>query len=428
MAAGNRARVWLGRHWPWVAGGAAFALAGLLWALSLTGRPETPREMLADHQRSAREKQIAQMMAGLDGVRSAEILLREPADGSPAGASVTLDMIPGEVLGPETASAVAGLVASAVPGLDPARIVVVDARDPARTHRLAPDADVAHEGAAVLRLRAQVERALAEKIRGLFAGMQIECVAVVSAELDLDRIEERLVEIDPGGKGEFVVREERTLEPVAGIAFSSAAAAHPESGAVAGRSAALAGPVGTGVRGAPVETRRTEFEIGRLTREIVRSPGGLAKVNVSVVIFDRVRQAADGSWEYDRSVGSEQNVEKYSQLVANAVGTDLRSVELQYMPSPWKTPPEAAPARPGLEAAGWLAVAILVVAGAAVAFAARRSIARRAEVAAEVDRAPPAPSLHPAEELRREAARGASENTERAAAIVHRWIAREGVS
>lgn len=432
MAAGEDSRRWLGRRWPWIlagAAGAAVILAGLvgLWALSASARPGTPQEMLEDLRRAARGQEIARMVAGLDGVRSAEVLLRERTEGSPAGASVTLEMAQGEVLGPERASAVAGLVASAVPGLDPARIVVVDARDPARTHRLAPDADVAHRGAAVLRLRAQVERALAERIRGLFAGMQIECVAVVSAQLDLDSIKERLVEIDPSGKGEFVTRDERTLEPVARLAGRTAASAATEGGAVAGRPAALEGPARKGPGASPLETRKTEFAIGRLTQEITRSPRGLARITAGVVIFDRIRQAEDGSWEYDTSVGSEENLARYAQLAANALGTDVESIELQYMPSPWQAPPEAEPVRRVSGVAAWLAIAVLVTGAAAVVFAARKASARRA-AAAEVEARPAAPEVPPAEEVRREASRAASEDTERAAAVLHRWIAREGVS
>ena len=376
MPAQESSSTWLGRNWPWAAGAAAVALAGLLWAVSGRARTQTPGEMLQELRRAAREREIARMVAGLEGVASADILLRERSNGSPAGASVTLEMASGGVLGPETASAVAGLVASAVPGLDPAGIVVVDARDPGRTHRLAPDADVACDGAAVLRLRAQVERALAGKIRGLFAGMQIECVAVVSAELDLNSIEERLVEIDPNDKGEFVVREEREVR-----ARGSAAARTPSAlsgagrgGAVANRPAALSPAAAAAPAGSPVETRTREFEIGRLTSEITRRPRGLADVNASVVIFDRVRQAADGSWEYDRTVGSNENVERYTQLVARALGLDTEQegrIVLQYMPSPWRAPPEAAVAGRGPGAAGYLAIAALVAAGAVVAYAAQ---------------------------------------------------------
>jgi flagellar biosynthesis/type III secretory pathway M-ring protein FliF/YscJ len=439
MPAQESSSTWLGRNWPWAAVAAAVALAGLLWTVSGRSRDETPGEMLQELRRAAREREVARMVAGLEGVRSADILLRERNGGSPAGASVTLELAAGHVLGPETASAVAGLVASSVPGLDPAEIVVVDARDPARTHRLAPDADVAHEGAAVLRLRAQVERALAEKIRGLFAGMQIECVAVVSAELDLDSIEERLVEIDPKDRGEFVVREETAMRDrgsaTVGTPSALSGASPARRGAVANRPASLSPSAARA--GSPVETRTREFEIGRLTSEITRRPRGLADVNASVVIFDRVRQAADGSWEYDRDVGSDENVKKYTQLVARALGLDPEQeghVALQYMPSPWLAPPEAAVAGRGPGAAGYLAIAALVVAGAVVAYAAQRSFARRTgAAAAEAERPQEEPWLRPpaelpVRELRLEATRAASEDTERAAAILHRWIAREGVS
>lgn len=206
---------------------------------------------------------------------------------------------------------------------------------------------------------------------------------------------------------------------------------------MANRPAALSPAAAAAPAGSPVETRTREFEIGRLTSEITRRPRGLADVNASVVIFDRVRQAADGSWEYDRTVGSNENVERYTQLVARALGLDTEQegqIVLQYMPSPWRAPPEAAVAGRGPGAAGYLAIAALVAAGAVVAYAAQRSFARRAvAAAAEAERPPEEPRLRPpaelpVKELRLEATRAAGEDTERAAAILHRWIAREGVS
>jgi flagellar biosynthesis/type III secretory pathway M-ring protein FliF/YscJ len=398
-AAGTGLKRRLRAVWPWAVAAGAVAIAVGLWAAGSTragGR--TAPELLEDMRRGAREREIARMITTLHDVRSAKVLLR---DGTPRRASVTLELCGGAALSPETASAVAGLVASAAPGLDAHEVVVVDSRDPGRTHRLSPDSEFAYRGAAVLRLRRDVERALADKLRALFAGMSIECVAVVSAELDLDRVEEKVLTLDPEGKGEVILSEERGAPSASGS-----------------------------TRG---QTRKIEAEVSRITQEISRAPKGLASVKASVVLFDRVMQDVDGTWKYERI--ADKDLDNYRALAGRALGLDdeeikNKTVEVQYLKSPWAKPP-VADAEPRLFSPPARAVAKVVIVAVAVAliaaFALGRLVRRRpAEV--EPPPAPVEPESGPlsVEDLKAEVASSAAEDVERTAAILRRWIAQEG--
>ena len=409
---------------PWAFAALALCLAGALWLVGSARVEARSRGGNSDDaHRSAREREIARMVVTLGDVRSATVLIGDAAAGR-SSASVALELRDGCALSAETASAVAGLVASAVPGLAPENVVVVDSRDAARTFRLSGDTGAAGDGASALRLRRDVERALADKLRSLFAGMHIECVAVVSAEIDLDRVKEHLVDVDPQRTGGVVLKDERGYLAPATDAMSA-----PRRGASAGRSAVLPGTTRPSRRD---ETRTTEFDVSRLTQEVTKAVGSLANVRASVVYFDRRMQGADGTWSYDSTVSSEENRLKYKRLAVQALGLyDQDAVEVQYMPSASATP-LVGETRRGPDVLGWAAaagvflVAIAALAGASVAVARMRR--RRASPGLETQpaAAEAGPEIPASEKLRRDVARTAAEDVGRAAGILRRWIAREG--
>ena len=403
-----------GRAFPWaIVGAAAAGALGLALVFWLVGPARAAARAHAqgpdDVRRSAREREIARMVSTLGEVCSATVLIGESGAGGKA--SVTLQMRPGCPLSAEKASAVAGLVASAAPGVAPEDVVVVDSGDAARTYRLSDTSGVATEGAAVLRLRREVECALADKLRALFTGMGIDCVAVVSAEMDLDRVKEHLVEVDPKGTGGVVVRDERGFPTLQG----ASGAAATEEGAVRAD-----------------EMRRTEIDVSRLTQEVTKAVGTLGNIRASVVLFDRKTQKRDGTWEY---TSVEKDLAKYKGLAVRALGLegeDDDAVVVQYMPSARATPAaeEASTIGPGALAwtLGAAATVLAMSALACLAYAVARI--RRGRAAPKPELAAAAPELAEevpvVERLRTDVARTAAADIGRTAAILRRWIAREG--
>jgi len=166
---------------------------------------------------------------------------------------------------------------------------------------------------------------------------------------------------------------------------------------------------------------------------IAQTISELANVRASVVYFDRRTQNADGTWSYDTTV--RDNLEAYKKLAVRALGLgeyDDSAVEIQYMPSA-----TAEPAVEGVStrwpdilawAAGAVATALALAALAGVAVALARMARRRAGPGREA----PAqareeePGLPASEKLRRDVARAAASDVGRAAAILRRWMAREG--
>lgn len=372
---------------------AAVALLVLRWVLPASGGAG-----------AARERQLARLISGMQGVERAEVLLGE------GSASVALELEEGGGLTPEAASTVAALVASAVPGLGPEDVVVADDAHPGRSYRRPSDEALAEEGASLLRLKASVERALEGKLRALFARMQIECAAAVSAELDLDRVRESHVELDPLRRGEFVLREERTRLPGPG-------GANVEESTTAGRPSVLPAE-GAG----RTETRSTEASVGYLTRDVEKAIRGLTRVRASVVLFDRLVRDKNGRLSYDTDI-VQGRLDRYRDLAAAAIGADRLDVELQHLPSP-RPEPEAearAPAAWPLWAFGALLGAALVVLLFFSLVSRRAKEVRARAEEAGIGEVPPA-----ALGLREEAAELAGRDAELAAAVLRRWIAQEG--
>lgn len=274
-------------------------------------------------ERVALQGELARMLRGLRGVDEARVLIQSAGNG--ASVSVGLRMRPGFSLDGRFARSVASLACGAVSELSPEKLAIVDLDRPERVVRpLAPADDLA-AGLGSFDLRRRIEAELAGKVRAFFAGMGIDSAVLVSAELDLDRVKERLRKVDPTGQ---IVRESRS----------------PES-------------------------RETEFEYGWLVQEITREPKGVIKVKASVVLFDRLVEDEDGELKYDRSV-VQGKLGEFKKLVANALGADLKAdedaVQVSYLPSAVRppSPPPIMTRELAKSAISWLVV--VSAAGAAV--------------------------------------------------------------
>lgn len=138
------------------------------------------------------EMELAATLARIEGVRSARVLIaRDDGPGYVGGtraasASVVLALAAGHALSEEQIHAVTNLVASAVPGLDPARVSLVDQRgrwlsrmtqDPRRRAM-----------AERLAFQAEVEQALETKLERVLTSMFGEGAGsvAVSARMDFD--------------------------------------------------------------------------------------------------------------------------------------------------------------------------------------------------------------------------------------------------
>ena len=125
--------------------------ADLLLRLSLAGVPHrhlatpdeafahvnalTPQSVLEAQTRDALAADLAQGLRGLDGVADARVIVAPASAGAyadeparDASASVRITLAPGAHLAPATVAGIRAFVAGGVPGLDAARVTVLDDR------------------------------------------------------------------------------------------------------------------------------------------------------------------------------------------------------------------------------------------------------------------------------------------------------------
>ncbi|MDO5369702.1 flagellar basal-body MS-ring/collar protein FliF [Paracoccus sp. (in: a-proteobacteria)] len=254
----------------------------------------------------AKEGELARTILTVPGVKAARVHLAPPATrgyrrDAGGAASVTVTM-GGGGLDAKQARSLQFLVSSAVPGLDPERVKVIDsARGIVSTGEETVAADRAAE------MKRNVERILEPHVG--------PGNAIVELNLDLVTETEQLSEqtFDPNGRALVSQENEETTDQ----------STNSEQGAVTASSNL---PEGTGAQGeqsrsTSSETRqRQNYEVSRITREILRAPGATRRLTVAVLVNGTPQRAADGTEAI--LPRSEVELEALRELVASAVGFD----------------------------------------------------------------------------------------------------------
>jgi flagellar M-ring protein FliF len=262
----------------------------------------------------ALEGELARTIRGLSGVRSARVHLVLPRreafsrDRGEAQASVVLAMQGAQRLDRDGVQAVLHLVATAVPGLKPQHVSIVDSRG----ELLARGGQALSGPAAALNQdelrRAQelrIGRAVEELLERTLGPGRVRAEATV--EMDFDRVETREERFDPDNQvarsQQSVTEQNRGAEP----APTSVATNLPGQEATTG--------------GGTSENRQeetTNFEIGRTSRNVLREHPILRRLSVAVLVDGIVEPPA--AWR-ERTP---EELARIGALVRSAVGFDER--------------------------------------------------------------------------------------------------------
>lgn len=240
-------------------------------------------------------------------------------------ASVTLGTSSGTLTGAQ-AKAFKYLVASAVPGMAPEDVSIIDSRGGLIT--AGDDSDEAPNlaGDRATELKANVERLLEARVG----------IGNAVVELSLETVTER----------ESIL--EKTFDPNGRVAISTDTQENTSSSsdsATGGVSVASNLPDGDGAADGGSssaknsETReRINYEVSETTREIIRSPGATKRITVAVLVdgIRSVNEVGETVW----SPRSEDELNSLSDLVASAIGFDeargdtitLKTMEFEPIP------------------------------------------------------------------------------------------------
>ncbi|MFZ0693186.1 MAG: flagellar basal-body MS-ring/collar protein FliF, partial [Alphaproteobacteria bacterium] len=295
----------------------------------------------------ALEGELARTIRSLDTVESARVHLVLPRrqlfsrEQEEPSASVVLKLRGAGRFSPQQVAAVENLVASAVPGLKPNRISIVDDKGNllARPND-SPDGSTSGTGAEEMRL--SYEDHLAQSIETLLERSvgPGKIRAEVTADMDFDRISTNAEIFDPDGQ---VVRSTQTVEEQAnssdnsGQQSVSVAQNLPQTQQTApgaagqNQQSAATGPTSSNKSNRTEET--VNYEISKTVKNQVRESGIIKRVSVAVLVDGTYATAPDGTKKYTpRGDAEMQQLEK---LVRSAIGYDQQRgdvVQLVNMP------------------------------------------------------------------------------------------------
>ncbi|MCT8971796.1 flagellar basal-body MS-ring/collar protein FliF [Microbaculum marinisediminis] len=267
----------------------------------------------------ALEGELARTIRELDRVAAARVHLVIPErrlfsqDASSPSASIVVKTR--GALDPAQIRAIRHLAASAVEGLIPARVAIVD-----DSGRLLADGSGAEDpgSATVLDERRRgIEQQLRLQIENIVSSVVgAERVRVqVAAELEFNRVTQTTDQYDPDGR---VVRSSQLREE-----SSTANEANPDGATTLGNELpgadAAANLTGTSETATTTE-EVTNYEISRTTKTEVIEPGRVKRLSVAVVVDGIYSQNANGEIVYEPR--TQDQLDRIAALVRSAVGFD----------------------------------------------------------------------------------------------------------
>ncbi len=233
-------------------------------------------------------------------------------------ASVIVKLRGREKLGSGQIKAIVNLVASAVSGLKPSNITVVDTEG-RLLFRQEGDQETLLS-ATQLEYQMRVEEAYRKKVESMLE----EVVGVgraqaqVTAEIDFDRVDMTQENFDPESQ---VVRSEQTLTE------SDARGGEPATGipGVKGNLATFAGSNETGTATGDTHQRNNvtkNYEISKVTRHVQAASGAIKRLSVAVMVDGNYQKKKDkdGSTEMQYIPRSQQEMQNFTSVVKNAIG------------------------------------------------------------------------------------------------------------
>lgn len=292
----------------------------------------------------ALEGELARSIAGLAGVRAARVHLVLPRreafsrDRGEAQASVVLTMAGAQRLDREGVQAVLHLVATAVPGLRPQNVSIVDSRGAllARGGQALAGPGMATSQEEVRRAQElRIARAVEEMLERSLGAGRVRAEATV--EMDFDRVQTTEERFDPDNQvprsQQSVQENSRGAEPQPTTVQNNVPGADP------------AGSGGGSQEGRQEET--TNFEIGRTTRNTLREHPVVRRQSVAVLV-DGVWESQAGGTPTFRERTPEE-ITRIATLVRSAVGFDERRGDrVEVVSMRFAEPPAGGAEGPGL--------------------------------------------------------------------------------
>lgn len=274
---------------------------------SLSGFGTTSQMFDAAYWR-AKEGELARTILSVPGVRTARVHISAAPDrpfARDARATAAVTVSTGSSgLSADQARALRHLVASAVSGLRPENVAVIDAE----TGLIPADDPVGAGDSRAEEMRHRATRLIEARVGPGNAVVEVAVETVTESESVIER------RIDPDSR---IAISTEVQENARSAQNAAAGAVTVASNLPDGE----AGGQGGGSQSTDSESRTlTNFDLSETSREVVRGPGAVRRLTVAVLVNDLTTTAADGT--VTTTPRSEEEMTALRDLVASAVGFD----------------------------------------------------------------------------------------------------------
>lgn len=236
-------------------------------------------------------------------------------DKKPVSASIQLDLE--SRLPPAKVAAIVHLVANAVEGLEPNHVTVVDTKGRVIFKGETGDDTSSLLSNGQLDYKRNIENEIRENVQTMLEGIvgPGKAIVRVSAEIDSNKIILNEEEYDPSAT---VVRSKRNFEETMGTAQQGAETSQTSLNRRTG-----VVPSSTGAQ--RTKTKKditTNYEINKITREIIKPAGTVKRLSVAAVIDGtyKLEKLKDGTTKKNYIPRTEAELKKFEDIVRRAMG------------------------------------------------------------------------------------------------------------
>lgn len=269
----------------------------------------------------ALQGELTRAINTLDAVVRSKVMLALPPkktfleEGGSPTASVVVELHPGKTLAEDQVRGITHLVASAVEGLDPEKVTVVDSRGKMLSKAQDPSGGVS---GALAEAKSKMERDIEDRVESILARVvgQGKVIARVNAQLNNRHMQmtEETVDADKSALVSTQSEEERL----------DGSRTNPTG--VPGARANIPGAQETGQVGfsqnVQKELKTQNFMVPKTVKNIKEAAGGLERITVSVLVDGVTSQKKNDKGEDEEAWAprTPEELAKFESIVKNAIG------------------------------------------------------------------------------------------------------------
>lgn len=269
----------------------------------------------------ALQGELTRAINTLDAVKRSKIMLALPPkktfleEGGTATASVVVELYPGKTLAEDQVRGIRHLVGSAVEGLDPEKVTVVDSRGKMLSR---PTDSVGGASTALAEAKAKMETDIQDRVESILAKVVGQGKVMVRVNAELNHRQTQMVEetVDPEKTALLATQSEE--ERLDGSRTNPAGVPGARAN-VPG--AGEAGQVGFN-QNVQKELKTQNFVVPKTVKNVSEAAGGLQRITVSVVVdgTTSITKNEQGDETENWTPRSAEELAKFDAIVKNAIG------------------------------------------------------------------------------------------------------------